>query len=152
MIKEKSRECLKRYLPAEITGTVTAMGAAGIMHLFSDNHILIAYTGSLAEAIGFYSTILLQRISGILDINRVSNKKFHFSDSLRLFSGILLEFGPAGIIDGLFLRPFFMYIFPLFLKNFTLGILAGKIAGDITFYILVILSYEIKKHHKKSKV
>ena len=150
MIKEKSREWLKRYLPAEITGTVTAIGAAGIMHLFSDNHILIAYTGSLAEAIGFYSTILVQRVLSVRKINHTTNKKFHFSDSLTLLSSILLEFGPAGIIDGLFLRPFFMYIFPIFLNNFTLGIFAGKIAGDITFYILVILSYEIKKQHKKS--
>jgi hypothetical protein len=148
-LKAKSREWLNRYLPAEITGTVTALAAAIVAHAFSDNHILIAYAGSLGEAIGFYSAILIQRTLKVVESNSGNSKKFHFSDCLMLLKYIMLEFGPAGIIDGLLLRPLFMFIFPLYMKNFTLGILAGKIAGDISFYILVILSYEIIKRSKK---
>jgi hypothetical protein len=85
----------------------------------------------------------------VVESNSGNSKKFHFSDCLMLLKYIMLEFGPAGIIDGLLLRPLFMFIFPLYMKNFTLGILAGKIAGDISFYILVILSYEIIKRSKK---
>jgi len=56
-----------------------------------------------------------------------------------------LEYGPAGIVDSFFLRPFFMYVFPMVLHNFTHGILVGKIVGDFTFYCMVVLSYEWKK-------
>lgn len=151
MIKQKIREWLKRYLPAEIVGTITAVSAASIAHFFSENLIFIAYTGSLGEAIGFYSTVFIQNILIVSKKNRTENKKNSFLDLIKITANIILEFGPAGIIDGLLLRPFFMYLFPILLKNFTLGILVGKIAGDITFYFLVILGYEFKKRSKKNK-
>ena len=37
MILQKIKEFSKRYLPAEIVGTLTAIGAASIVHVFSDN-------------------------------------------------------------------------------------------------------------------
>lgn len=147
MIKHKIKEWIKRYLPAEIVGTITAIGSASIAHIFYENLIFIAYAGSLGEAIGFYSTIFIQNIIAIGKKNKIENKQFQLSDLPKIIAYIILEFGPAGIIDGLLLRPFFMYLFPILMKNFTLGILIGKITGDFTFYILVILSYEIKKKH-----
>jgi hypothetical protein len=69
----------------------------------------------------------------------------------KLLSNIILEFGVAGLIDGLFIRPLFMYIFPLLLKSVMLGVFVGKIAGDVSFYFLVILSYEFINHHKNKK-
>lgn len=149
MIKEKCKEWLKRYLPAEITGTITAVGAASITHLFYKNLVVVAYAGSLGEAIGFYSTIFIQNLVIIFNRDKIKNNSLSFSSLIQIVSSMVTEFGPAGIIDGLMLRPFFMYLFPHYLKNFTLGIFVGKISGDITFYFLVILSYEIKKRLRK---
>jgi O-antigen/teichoic acid export membrane protein len=150
MLKHKIKEWVKRYLPGELVGTVTAIGAATIAHLFSQNYILIAYAGSLGEALGFYSTFIIQQILLAAKKHKNDNTFISFSDFPKIIAKIVLEFGLAGIIDGLFLRPFFMYLFPVLLENFTLGILTGKIAGDITFYMLVILSYELAKWHKKT--
>ncbi len=147
MIKQKGKEWLKRYLPAEIVGTITAIGVASVTHFFSGNPILVAYAGSLGEAIGFYSTIFFQNISVAVEKKKTGKQVFSFSDFFGIIRNIVLEFGPAGIIDGLLVRPFFMYLFPLLLKNFTLGILIGKITGDVTFYFLVILGYEMKKRN-----
>ncbi len=149
MLKRKSKEWLKRYLPAEIVGTVTAIGAASIARVFSGNYIFIAYAGSIGEAIGFYLTVFFQHILIVRENRKIKNERFRFYDFTKIISTIVLEFGPAGMIDGLLLRPFFMFLFPILLKNFTLGILIGKIAGDITFYFLVILSYEMRKRFKK---
>lgn len=148
MILQKIKELFKRYLPAEIVGTLTAVSAASITHIFSDNHIFIAYIATLGEAIGFFSTIFIQHFLTFSKKRKTENKQFSLLDISKIISHILLEFGPAEIIDGLVLRPFFMYLFPLLIKSFTLGILLGKIAGDITFYLLVILSYEMKKKLK----
>ena len=148
-IKHKFKEWLKRYFAAEIIGTITAVGFASIAHVFYTNYILIAYIGSLGEVIGFYSTIFIQQL--IIAHKSKKNKHFSLADLYRITTRIILEFGPAELIDGLLLRPLFMYLFPLLLKNFTIGILLGKIAGDITFYLLVILSYEIKKGVLKNK-
>lgn len=151
IVKRKGKEWLKRYLPAEIVGTVTAVTAASIFHAFSDNLVLIAYAGSVGEAVGFYSTTVIQRILQARRFNIFSGTVFSSRDLRRVTAGILLEFGPAGLIDGLILRPLFMYLFPRYMGNFTLGIVLGKLAGDITFYCLVILSYELKKRHMKTE-
>jgi hypothetical protein len=151
MIKQKSKEWLKRYLPSEIVGTITAIGAASLTHLFYDKPITIAYAGSLGEAIGFYLTMFIQNLFIINKKRKVENKFLSFHNYFIIIRSMLFEFGPAGLIDGLLLRPFFMYIFPLILKNFTLGILLGKIAGDITFYFLIILSYELNKRRAANK-
>jgi hypothetical protein len=148
MIKQKGKEWLKRYLPSEIIGTVTAMTATVICQQLSKNFVVIAYAGALGESIGFYSTILIQNILIEKKNHKNSAQPFSFHDLYLIVINIILEFGPAGIIDGLILRPFFMYVFPLLLKNFMLGIFVGKIVGDITFYFLVIISYEINKRRR----
>lgn len=148
MVKKKLKEWLKRYLPAEIVGTVTALAAAVIAKFYSDNLIFTAYAGSIGEAIGFYSTILFQNILQETRRRKIENQSLKASDFVKIVTRIVLEFGPAGLIDGLFLRPLLMFIFPVLLNNFTIGILVGKIAGDFTFYILVILSYEFASRKK----
>lgn len=151
MIKTKAKEWLKRYLPSEIVGTITAIVAASLTHFFSSNLIVIAYAGSLGEAVGFYSTVIAQHVIDVNKKNRFKQKAFSISDLTKITSTIVLEFGPAGLLDGLLLRPFFMYVFPSILKNFTLGILVGKLVGDVSFYLLVILSYEIKNYKNNSQ-
>ncbi len=146
MILRKIKEWVKRYLPAEIVGTLTAVCAATITHIFSDNAVFIAYMATLGETIGFFSTVFIQHLLTYSKKRRTENRRFSLPDIFKIISHILLEFGPAEILDSLLLRPFFMYLFPLLVENFTLGILLGKIAGDITFYLLVILSYEMKKN------
>ena len=149
MVKQKIKEWLKRYLLAEIVGTVTALASASTFHLFSENLILVAYAGSIGEAYGFYFTVFIQNLVWLRKKQRVENIQFSLTDIPKIISHLLLEFGPAGIIDGFLLRPFFMYLFPILLNNFTLGILIGKVTGDVAFYFLVILSYELKKRGKK---
>ncbi|MHB8261093.1 MAG: hypothetical protein ACYDCN_09145 [Bacteroidia bacterium] len=127
MPKKKIKEWLKRYLPAEIIGTVTAVVAASVTHLFSESLIFIAYAGSLGEGIGFYSTVFIQHIILVAKKHRKENKTVSFSDFNKIIGNIILEFGPAGLIDGLLLRPFFLYLFPILMQNFTIGILVGKI-------------------------
>jgi len=145
---QKIKELFRRYLPAEIVGTLTAIGAASITHIYSDNAVFIAYIATLGEALGFFSTIFIQHFLTLSKKRKTENKHFAFSDISKLIAHVLLEFGPAEILDSLVLRPFFMYLFPLLTENFAIGILLGKIAGDITFYLIVILSYEMKKRVK----
>lgn len=148
IVKRKMKEWLSRYLPGEIIGTVSAVTAASLAHWYTSNLIVVAYVGSLGEAIGFYSTVFIQQVVAVNKLNKATPKIFSFSDFTRIISTIFWEFGPAGLLDDLVLRPFFMYVFPGIVGNFTWGILIGKIVGDLSFYLLVILSYEIIKHKK----
>jgi len=149
MLKQKIKEWLKRYWLAEIVCTTTAIVAASIAHYIYNEAVIAAFVGSLGEAIGFYSTVFIQNIQRENKIMKEENASFSFQKIIKVISSLILEFGPARLIDGLLLRPFFMYIFPILLHDFTLGILLGKFAGDITFYLLVIASYEVQKRFKK---
>jgi uncharacterized membrane protein len=149
MKKQKAIEWLKRYLPAEIAGTITALIAASIAKNEGYNAIIIAFTGSLGEAIGFYISIFINHLLNARKAILISDKRnLNFQDYLVIVAKILLEFGPAGLIDDFIVRPFFMFWLPILLNNFTLGIIAGKIVGDVSFYFLVILSYELIKNRK----
>ncbi len=148
MKKQKPIEWLKRYLPSEIAGTITALIAAYGAKYYGSSLLVIAYAGSIGEAFGFYSIIFIQQI--------ITEKKKHdhslkFQNYLIIIASMLMEFGPAGLLDDLLIRPFFMYWFPILFNNFSLGIIAGKIAGDICFYFLAILSYEFIKKKKRIK-
>jgi len=61
--------------------------------------------------------------------------------------GLLIEFGPAELVDSFLMRPFFMYLMPSLLHNFTAGILVGKLAADVIFYSLAIGAYELKPQY-----
>ena len=152
MSKQKTLEWLKRYLPAEIAGTVSALLIAFLAKFAGYNSILIAFAGSIGEAIGFYSVVFIKEVKSTKkELHANQNRRLTFHDYVKILTNILLEFGPAGLIDDLIVRPFFMYWFPILLRNFTLGIITGKIAGDICFYFFVIISYEILKKKKNTK-
>lgn len=151
MVRNKFKGWLKRYLPAELVGTITALLAASIAHGFDQTAIFTAYIGSFGEAIGFYSSVVIQHVLLFKKRHKKDSIPFSLSDFIRIILAILVEFGFAGLVDGLLLRPFFMYLFPILLNDFTLGILVGKIAGDITFYLLVILAYETKQYLRIKK-
>src|SRR4051794_11173872 len=142
-IKIKAKEWLKRFLPAELTGTIAAVAASYITHYCTNNAIAAAYAGSIAETLGFYLTICTGEVLSKQRKLKAINKRLSFADFMHIVKNILFDFGVAEILDSLLLRPFFMYIFPRWLNNYTIGILAGKLASDICFYIPVILSYEV---------
>jgi len=135
MKKLKPIEWIKRYLPAEIAGTISALLSALIARGLGYHAIIIAYAGSIGESIGFYAAVFIQQII----VAQKARKQSNDGDSKVVLYGsiiaeILLEFGPAAVLDDLIVRPFFMYWFPILLNHFSIGILAGKIAGDICFY------------------
>lgn len=143
-IKIKAKKWLRRFLPAELTGTIIALAISYLVFNQTKNLIIAAYAGSIGETAGFYLTIFLQDI--IIERRRMKapDKSISFLVIIHILKNILFDFGIAEILDSLFLRPFCMYIFPLWLINYSLGILAGKFASDIGFYFPVILSYELR--------
>ena len=138
-MKQKLREWLWRYLPAEIAGTITALASAFVAYQLFKNEVITAYAGAWGENIGYYSVIFLREF---LKENGASFKNF-----VKIVRNVFVEFGVAELIDSFVLRPLFMFIFPQLLNNYPVGILVGKIAADITFYIPAILGYEVRKKY-----
>jgi hypothetical protein len=66
---------------------------------------------------------------------------------LATVQAMLLEFGPAELVDSLLARPLLMYLLAGLLANLTAGIAAGKLAADVVFYAITISAYELRQRH-----
>lgn len=146
-MKKKIKEWLERYVPAEIFATIGALAGSWLVFLLTGNRILSAYTGTISENIGFYGFFFIREHIHDFNHSRRNNRKHGAVGFLRTMRNLLLEFGLSEFLDSLFVRPFCMYIFPVLISNYVLGILIGKIVADIIFYIPTIIAYELKKRY-----
>lgn len=127
--------------------TIFAVLFASVTYSFTKNDILTALAGTWGENIGFYGVIVIRDVKKSKQQHRKSRKKYTFISLLNNIKSIILEFGPAEVIDTFLSRPFMMYIFPKFIGNIQLGIIIGKIAADIICYIMIISSYEFQQRY-----
>ena len=148
-MRKKIREWVKRYAPAEIFATIGAVIGASAVFLLTQNRIASAYAGAIGDSICFYVVIFIRDTIASVTQHRSNNKKYNALILAKDARNILIEFGPAEILDTLVIRPFLMYFFSLYAGNFAFGILLGKISADIVFYFPAIISYELRKKYLK---
>lgn len=146
-MKNKIKDWIKRYLPAELFGTLGAIIFPTAISSFTENTLAIAFVGTWGENLGFYGAMIFQEVKE----GRAKHKKLHknygfisFGKSIR---NIFLEFGVAETADSLLIRPAIMYLTVSNIENLPLGILVGKIVADAVFYIPTVISYELRKKH-----
>lgn len=146
-LRSKRREWLRRYIPAEIIGTVTALAGAWIVYAQTGSYLAAAGSGWVGEGIGFFGYFITLEL--IVNHARHAGQPFFKRVGRTIASAgtnLLVEFAPAEIIDSFIIRPFAMYIVPLYVHPYPLGFLIGKFAADILFYAIAIVGYELRKH------
>jgi hypothetical protein len=151
-VTSKTKEWVRRYLPAEVIATVTALLSAGGMYSATDSYPLAAIAGTIGENVGYYGYFVV-----IEWIRHHKNHRHHgvvrrtilvFSKTVR---DMLIEFGPAELLDSLLVRPFCMFVAPQIIGGpYVLGIFVGKVAADLVFYSIAIVGYEAKKRWLKT--
>ncbi len=145
--KTKVLEWLKRYLVAEIISTTLSLATAwGIMENTSDR-VMAAFVGSAVASLSFYGVIAIADVRKSLAIHRSNNERYKIKSFLIDFRNLIIEFGPAEILDVIAVRPFFMYLIPKLTGEFILSTLGGKIIADVFFFALAIIMYELRKKH-----
>jgi hypothetical protein len=146
-LTSKTREWLKRYVPAEILGTIGALIAAWVVYDHTHSYIAAAAAGWACEGIGFYGYFVTTELL-------LNSKKYgQYPPIKRIWlavvtasTNLLVEFLPAEILDNFIIRPYLMYLVPQYVHPFPVGFLVGKFSADIIFYALAILGYEVRKH------
>ncbi len=146
-MKHKFKQWIKRYLVAEVLGTLMAVGASFLSFFIAPNPIIAAYAGTWGENLGFYGTMAFKEIHTGRKHHKKNNQKYGFIGVLKAFRNLILEFGFAEIFDSFVIRPFFMFLFPVLLGNLAVGVVVGKITADIIFYIPAVIGYELRKKH-----
>ncbi len=128
---------LRRYGPAEVAATCGAVIAAAVgARLAGAGGAALA--GTLGEAVAFYGFVVAREL-------RAERAAGGGRSALQVLSDLLVEFGPAEVLDTCAVRPLAMYVGPLLTGNLTVGILAGKLAADLLFYALAAVGYELRR-------
>ena len=147
-VGRKLREWFGGDLPAELLGTLTALAAAWTVHAVSGSLISAAIAGTIGESLGFYGCLAVREVRYYDALHRDHGRlRRRWLTGTRTLRDLLIEFGPAELVDSFLTRPLFMYLMASLLQNFTAGIVAGKLAADVIFYGVAISAYELKRRY-----
>jgi hypothetical protein len=139
--RARIRVWLFRYGPAELGGVTLAFAASFAVRRWTGNAVLAAYAAAWAETVGYVSVMVIRDLLSELRAARARGEKPHIRHAGEVATGLLAEFGPAGVIDTFVTRPFMMGA-GVRLCGPVLGIIAGKLSADVLFYGPVIYMYE----------
>lgn len=146
-MKQKIIVWVKRYLLADIISTILSLGTAwGLMESTGDR-VLSAFVGSAVASISFYGIIAISDVRKSIRKHKNENRKYKIKSFLIDFRNLIIEFGPAELLDVLAVRPFFMYLIPTLTGNFLIGTFIGKMIADVIFFIPAIIMFELRKKH-----
>ena len=140
----RAADWLRRYGVAEVAGVCTALLAAWLADAVGAPLLVIAYAAAAGENVGFYGTIVGRQVAHDWRLAAADGGRYASPHLWRTTRELLLEFGPAELLDGFLIRPFAMALGVRLLGRET-GVVAGKLAADLTFYLPVILTYELRR-------
>ena len=134
---------VRRYGPPEIVGTVTMVLAANITAGITPSIPIIALSALLAGAIGFYAVmgVTVYREQWVIWGRDVRPRPSTVVRRTTLC--LLAEFGATEFVDLLLLRPILLFGGILFIGSTTGGLLAGKLAADVIFYLIAGIGFTV---------
>jgi len=128
---------LGRYLPAEAVSLVAAVLLGSLAAwLTTNNAAVAAIVGAWGETTAYYATMLFRE-----------RRAFPHQPIWRTLTNLTLEFGIAEALDSILVRPTLMYLSGQLLSDVRLGILVGKLASDVVFYVPTIAAFELRQHY-----
>ena len=146
-MKKKILEWIKRYLLADVLSTVLSLGTAWLIMEQSGDRVLAAFVGSAIASVVFYFTVAFSDVRKSIKQHKIDNEKYKTKSFLIDFRNLIIEFGPAELLDVLAVRPFFMYLIPKLTGDFLLGTFIGKMIADVIFFIPAIIMFELRMKH-----
>lgn len=139
----KAVEWMRRYLFNEIAGTTVEMAGATVAYLVTDSLAAAAIVASIGASVGYYAAAYWAavRLSLRAERARPRAERVIVANLLALRS-VFVEFGPAELLDSIFVRPLAFYVGPQLFGNVAAGWIFGKLVSDVAFYAVAIFSYE----------
>jgi|tagenome__1003787_1003787.scaffolds.fasta_scaffold20891122_2 hypothetical protein len=148
--RRKGAEWLARYGVAEVAGLCTAFVGAFAARALTGNEIAAAYGGAMGENFGYYGIVIGREVVRDRRAAHVLGRRYGAAGAARTARNLLFEFGIAEALDSTVLRPLAMGLGIRFFGR-ALGIVVGKIAADVTFYLPVICAYELRRYLARAR-
>jgi hypothetical protein len=143
--RAKGAEWLKRYGVAEIAGLCTAVVGSFATRALTGSEIAAAYGGAIGENLGYYGVIIGREVVHDRRAAFAAGGGYGLAGAWRTARNLALEFGAAEALDSGVLRPLAMGLGVRFFGR-AVGIVVGKLAADLTFYVPVICAYELRRY------
>ncbi len=144
--RTKIFEWLNRYGLAECAGITCALIGSFVARRATGSAIAAAYGGAWGETIGYSSVIITRDWLAETRAAHAGRQTVGVRNVAKVATGLLAEFGPAGMLDTFITRPLAMGLGARLLGP-QLGLVAGKLAADLVFYLPVIVMYERRKRY-----
>lgn len=128
----------RRYLRAEIAGTLAVVAAGLVVHAWSGSPIATAGAATIAESVGFYAVIAVGIYREQRAVTRTRRAAAYRSALL-----IVAEFGPAELLDSLLVRPGLIALAVWLLPGTLWALLVGKVLADVVFYVIAAGAFTI---------
>lgn len=145
--RRRAAEWVARYLPLEVLGTIAAVAGSWAAYEASGSIVVAAIAGTIAEGVGYYALVVVRGIRGHLAsprVVRVRRRGARTALAVALtLRGMLAEFGPAEVLDTFVVRPALLVAAAAWLGPNPTGWLVGKLAADVVFYAVAIVSFEL---------
>jgi hypothetical protein len=126
-----------------------ALGGSWLLQRASGSVIAAAYGASIGEALGFYGSLVTREMIQEAYFAGARRAPYGASEMVRTWHGLLLEFGPAELLDTGLIRPLTMAVCTALL-GWGFGIVAGKVLADVVFYLPVIWVYEGRRQTRQT--
>lgn len=141
-IQQKVSERCARYIPSELSATIWALVSGNIaMWLTGWSYFIASLVIARVDNLMYYGVMIIREIT--------KSKKHNWSYDLKLFwkdlRNLLIEFGPAELIQTFVIYPLFLTYIPSLFTNYSFGVAVGMITANIFFYVAVIPVYERRK-------
>lgn len=150
--RRKGAEWLERYGVAEVAGLCTAVVGSFAVRALTGSEIAAAYGGAMGENVGYYGVIIGREVVRDRRAAFALNRSYGLFGAGRTARNLLFEFGLAELLDSTVLRPLAMGLGVRYFGR-ALGVVVGKFAADVTFYVPVICAYELRRYlaHSRSR-
>ena len=143
--RAKAAEWVKRYGVAEMAGLCTAVAGSFAARALTGSEIAAAYGGAMGENLGYYGVVIGREVVQDRRAANASGRRYGLVGAGCTARNLILEFGVAEVLDSSLLRPLAMALGVRFFGR-GLGIVVGKLAADLTFYVPVICAYELRRY------
>jgi hypothetical protein len=140
---DRWRFWVRRYGPAELACLVTMLAASALAARLTTSPPLLAASAIAGATVGFYG--VLGVVVGREQRRVVTRDEPRYAARLATRTVLLLaaEFGAAELLDTFLWRPVLMMSAVVLLGEPVWGLLAGKTAADVLFYVVSAVGYRV---------
>jgi hypothetical protein len=140
---DRWRFWIHRYGPAELACLATMLAASVVAARLTTSPPLLAVSAIAGATVGFYGVLVVTVVREQRRLILPDQPRYAVRVASRTLLLLSAEFGAAELLDTFLWRPVLMVSAVVLLAEPVWGLLAGKVAADVLFYLVSALGYRL---------